>query len=114
MEFEKLKKDTIGTIIEYIDNTMKLTGDVVIQLQTGNDQNIYALMHEITEGLQLILEAMELTKDLHHIDFVEMNPALGALLESMQNEDFVSVSDILEYEIAEILMKWKEKLNKYL
>lgn len=54
------------------------------------------LVAEILKGLELIIQNKE-------IDVSELEPELLELMEAYENEDWILVSDIMEYEVKVIL-----------
>ena len=110
MEIEKLRNESMETIVDFIENILVEIEEAIVQLQSGNDKAANGLILEIAEGLQLILEAMELTKESHHIEYSNIVPVLDNMVQAMQNGDYVTVCDILEYEIVVIIKGWESKI----
>ena len=46
------------------------------------------------------------------IEEVKVNNLLNELKDAIENEDYILISDLLQYEILEILKEWKSTLEK--
>lgn len=108
-------KEAIITCNEYID---KLRKDGILKLindvQGGNEEEALTLIPLIADGLQWIIEVVEKTKNVQiekiNIDgllenFEEINTAL-------ENNDYILMSDIFEFEVLEELNNIQKLLVK--
>jgi len=108
-------KEVIITCNEYIDKLkkygiLKLINDV----QGGNEEEALTLIPVIADGLQWIIEVIEKTKDIQ-FEKIDTNKLLGNLEEintALENEDYILMSDIFEFEIFEELNSIQKLLIK--
>ncbi|WP_461613059.1 hypothetical protein [Clostridium sp. Marseille-QA1073] len=108
-------KDVIITCNEYID---KLKKDGILKLindvQEGNEEEALTLIPLIADGLQWVIEVVEKTKDMQ-IEKINTNKLLenlGEINTALENEDYILMSDIFEFEIFEELNSIQKLLIK--
>lgn len=95
--------------------------DYIKKLIVGIEQNIPGIrdfrmdecgdnLADIFDGLQWTYDALKLTKSVQgkEINVEEIDGFLEEMLEAFENEDFILMSDLFEYEILPILNKWSE------
>lgn len=75
------------------------------------------ILPQIIEGLQWAIEVVFRTKYVFkeygiEIEEEEIKNLLNELLDAVENQDYVLISDLLEYEIIELLKKWQKGLQK--
>lgn len=100
-------KDYIPKLIAGIENEV----DLLIQ---NNETLAFDLFQNIIEGLGWTIRSISNIENLGYIKGLkldEMNRVLHEVEQSFQRKDFVLLGDLLQYEIAEILVCWQEKLN---
>lgn len=102
MKNEKI--EILQTANEYLyklkDGILKL----VELIQQENEQQAILLIPEISDGIDWIIKVMELTKDTSpNISLENINEHLQAVLEALDNEDYILLGDIFNYEILSIL-----------
>ncbi|ARC85327.1 hypothetical protein U732_1470 [Clostridium argentinense CDC 2741] len=108
-------KDVIITCNEYID---KLKKDGILKLinsiQGGNEEEALTLIPLIADGLQWIIEVVEKTKDIQieKINTDKLLENLGEINTALENEDYILMSDIFEFEILEELNSIQRLLVK--
>ncbi len=93
----------------YIDNLVEGMMQCVKCLSDSNLKEGYELIVTITEGLQWVYEVVELTKPIltEAIEEIELNERLNELVEALENEDLMLISDLYEYEIIPLLKGWQ-------
>jgi|GEM_PF-1989663 len=108
-------KEVIINCNEYID---KLKEDGILKLingiQGGNEEESLTLIPLIADGLQWVIEVVEKTKDMQ-IEKININKLLENLEEintALENEDYILMSDIFEFEIFEELNSIQKLLIK--
>lgn len=116
-ENRQLMIETLEEMKNYIPKVLDAITGMVRNFQTDNEQDGIKVFDPFTEGIQWILEALSLTKDLQQelvmdIDITEINNTLKEMLEGWENGDYILISDLLEYEIYPLLKKWYEELQK--
>ncbi|MGK0469235.1 hypothetical protein [Clostridium sp.] len=106
--------ETLQSVKEYMVNLINGIGKAVEYFQAGEDRKGYELISPITEGIQWMSEALMLTKDIHHqdIELQAMNEKLKEIVEALENEDFILIGDLFEYELKPILVDIQNNVNK--
>lgn len=113
MEQYELKKEVLGTALEYIERVLPGVEEIIECFQTGREDKATSMMIELIEGMQWLIQAIDGTTDLqgeHSIDTSQINSILNQLVEAYENMDYVLLSDLLEYELLPLAKTWKEKL----
>lgn len=114
---------SIGSVDKYILLMISMLDNITLFLQTGNDKEAFALLEKFSSGISAISKIIHTSTSLHSINMRDIvldnldlsslinifNTSMKNVLESFANEDYVSVSDILSYEVKEQL----ESLVKY-
>lgn len=80
---------------------------------SNNISEAIKIFASITEGMEWLINALKLTKTVQaeEIDIDEMTVYFPEMMEGIENEDYILVGDILEYEIKPIFEKWSGGLN---
>jgi phosphopantothenoylcysteine synthetase/decarboxylase len=113
---KELIQNNINFLKEYIP---KLIAGIEkeVDLLIKNDETLaFDLFQNIAEGLEWTIRSISSLENFGYINDLkldEMNKVLHEVEESFQKKDFVLLADLLEYEVAEILVYWQEKLKKY-
>ncbi len=113
MENMELKREIINSAVEYINKVVLGIGGIIEDFQSGREDKATNTMAHLMEGLQWLLEAVEGTKDVQGdmpIDISDVNPIFSQLIESLENTDYVLLSDLLEYELTPVMKDWEERL----
>ncbi|APC41170.1 hypothetical protein [Clostridium estertheticum] len=108
-QFEALK-----SVKEYMVNLINGIERAVEYFQAGEERKACELISPITEGIQWMSEALMLTKNIHHQDITlqDMNEKLKEIVEAFENEDFILIADLFEYELKPILEDIQKNINK--
>lgn len=107
-QFEVLK-----TASDYIVKLEEGIKRAVEFFQNGEKEKGSEMVVYIVEGLQWITDAGRLTEEVQKdkIDCNQMLDKLNEIIEGFENEDYVLIGDLFEYEILPILGEWREKIN---
>jgi hypothetical protein len=110
------------TLVAVDDYILRLTRGIesTVQLfrQQKEDEGL-GLLIQIIDGLSWTIEAVfslriTLLEQGFNANVEQLNDLLNELLKAMENEDYVLISDILQYEIQETLHSWKNITEKTL
>jgi hypothetical protein len=110
----ELIQNNINFLKEYIP---KLIAGIEkeVDLLIKNDETLaFDLFQNIAEGLEWTIRSISSIENFGYINDLkldEMNKVLHEMEESFQKKDFVLLADLLQYEVAEILVCWQEKLK---
>lgn len=105
------------TLRDYFEKLIPALEKVVGYLRRQKEDRGINLFIEALEGLEWSIEIIFHGKDyLENTGFIfdkdEINYFLNELLSGIENEDYVLVADILEYEILSFLLDVESNLNK--
>lgn len=112
MNSEKI--EVLNTANEYLDNLKKGVSDISELIQEGKEQEGINLIPQVADGLQWLIQAVNLTKDVHkkEINIKEIDEHLAEMVEALENEDYILVGDLFNYEILPILEKIHEGIKE--
>ncbi|MBE6068673.1 MAG: hypothetical protein E7211_13410 [Clostridium lundense] len=108
------KVEVLKTASDYIINLKAGIKKAAEYFQTGEEHKGCNLISPITEGLQWLGDAIRLTQDIQNeqISLEDMNEKLNEIVEALENEDFILIGDLFEYELLSIIENIEEKVNK--
>jgi hypothetical protein len=100
--------------VEHIDYVINITNSIIEHFRINKEFEANNFIVKFIDEISVTIEAINVTKDIqiNNIDTNEINDILNTLLEALENQDFVLISDLFEYEILSILERWKEMLAK--
>lgn len=98
MEALKSAKEYLPKLIGGVDTIVELS-------QSGEYSKAAQTILEASEGFQWIIDLMKLTKDelKKEVDESELVEKFAEIVEALENEDHILVSDLFEYEVKPIL-----------
>ncbi|MEY8763050.1 MULTISPECIES: hypothetical protein [Clostridium] len=99
------KIDALKTADEYMYNLKRGIKSVVDKFQSGKENDALNLLPLVIDGLQWMAQIIVLTKDVQkrEINLSKFNCKLKETVKAIENEDYVLISDIFDYEIIPIL-----------
>ena len=102
---------------QYIIKLINAIENAVKAFKQQKEDEGLKLLIQIIDGLSWVIETMVNLMPVlqeHRLDAdpEKINVLLRELLGAMENEDFVLISDLLEYEVLEILSSWKSVIEK--
>ncbi|WP_017752665.1 hypothetical protein [Clostridium tyrobutyricum] len=105
MDKKNEKIEALKTADEYMNNLKNGISSIVEKFQSGNESEALNILPLAIDGLQWMAQVMTLTRDVQKgdLNLVEFNEKLEEIVEAIQNEDYVLVGDLFEYEILPIL-----------
>lgn len=108
-EFLKQQFETLETANEY---TVKLEAGIVEAVRlfkSGEEGQATNMISYIIDGMEWLSDAMRLTAGIHNqeIDFEDINSKLLEVVEAFNNEDYILIADLFEYEILPTIGQWK-------
>ncbi|MBM7684516.1 hypothetical protein [Defluviitalea raffinosedens] len=107
------KMELIQTLVEYTGRLIKGINEAVDSFHEGMEGKGMDLVVQIIDGLKWTMEAITLTLDaqVEPVDVSEIIDPLNAMIEALENIDYVLIGDVLEYEILPKVEEWNQKLN---
>lgn len=114
MNNEKL--EVLKTADSYLDNLIKGIEDISELIQAGKEFEAINKIPQIIDGIDYILKAIILTKDIHKesIDLGSLNEQLEQIIEAFENEDYILIGDLFNYELLPIMENIHEGIRKTL
>ncbi|WP_282198693.1 hypothetical protein [Collibacillus ludicampi] len=114
-----LLKETYQSAIEYLPKLIDAIFQIAEYFRSGSDGEAIKLFLQAENGLhwnaQLIQNSsVLLSSQPKALEFHQRNQALlKEVLEAWENEDFVTVADLMEYELAPLLSEWLNFIKEY-
>ncbi|MGL4452587.1 MAG: hypothetical protein ACRCTZ_15585 [Sarcina sp.] len=107
------KIEVLQTANEYLFNLKSGINNLVLLMNEEKEQQACGLIPDIAEGIGWILDVARLTSDItgevEGID--EIDNFLSEIVEALENEDYILVSDLFNYEILPILENLHEAIR---
>ncbi len=108
----------IGTLNSFIEPLINVIDDIVSYIQIGDDKQGFIKIEKFSKSIEIIfliiskvLSVYELNYESisyngeNFVSFIdEINSHMSAIVEAFDNNDYVTVADILEYEIKDKLL----------
>lgn len=106
--------EILVTANEYIDNLKNGVNKVAHCIEVGNEEEGISLIPLIADGIEWLLKVIDLTKNIHeeNIDTTKISGKLCEIVEALENEDYILVGDLFNYEISDILEEIQNNINK--
>lgn len=107
----KEKLEVLNTAKEYMINLNNAIIKSAEYLQNGDYFNGTNLIISITDGLEWIVQIITLRKDIYKKD-MEVNNLVDNIkevVEAFENEDYILIGDLLQYEISPIIEEYYDK-----
>ncbi|WP_432407099.1 hypothetical protein [Wukongibacter sp. M2B1] len=111
--------EALESLYEYSFKLIEAINKTVDHIRSQQTEKTINILPKIIEGLQWCIEVLHYTKDIfaNHgimLDEEQIKETFGELLDAMEYDDTVLLSDIFEYEVVDILKGWREGLEKVL
>ena len=107
------KYEILKTMEEYIVNLKQGLQEVSNLFQSGENYQGAQSIFNVIDGIQWLTDALTLTLDIlkEKIDISELNGKLSEIVEAFENEDYVLVGDLFQYEVLPILEEWEQNIK---
>lgn len=99
------KIEVIKETSDYLYNLKKGIRKCVNYIQEGNEAAAINLIPLIADGIDWVINVVRLTLDVqkNKLDISEINNHLVEMIDAMENEDYILVGDLFNYEMLPIL-----------
>ncbi|MDF2536394.1 MAG: hypothetical protein K0R18_2556 [Bacillales bacterium] len=108
-------EETIDSLLEFMPKVISTSKNTAELFHSEREAMALTNMIEIIDAYAWIIDAvngMQKNGFLLEFDLVEMTDLLSQIEQAMKTQDFALVSDILDYEVTEVLEKWHTQLSK--
>jgi hypothetical protein len=111
--------DIYQEFYNYNNKLIPALEQVIEHLQQQAEDQALSLFIDCLEGIQWSLDVMVLSRPYHKnisfdLDTQKVNDILVSLTESLENQDYVLMADILEYELIPLLKQFRALTEKML
>ncbi|OEH86731.1 hypothetical protein BHU72_00185 [Desulfuribacillus stibiiarsenatis] len=115
---KQLIDESIESFREYLPKLIKGSEQVLEYFQSQQDGEAFSTLVYVIEGLQWTLDLVSLISPHLEskgiiIEESRITEVMNDFHQALENQDLVLISDILEYEVLEILREWLNSLNKH-
>ena len=112
-EQEALMKETVEEINAYLPKMIQGIELFVEHVMQSKEIEAQKLLTNIFEGLEWIVQAVHLTREMQpeNVQEQELVEKFPLLIDAYENKDFLLMSDVLDYEIKPVLEKWIHRIH---
>lgn len=105
--------ETLVTANGYLNNLENGIHQVVEAFQQEDESRGCSLIPLVAEGIKWIVDAINLTRDVQKepIDISDIDAKLEEVVEAIENEDYILVGDLFEYEVLPIIEEVHKKIR---
>ncbi|TCT14020.1 hypothetical protein EDC18_10789 [Natranaerovirga pectinivora] len=116
MEKEKIIKEVFESLLEYLPKIIIGIEKNIDLFRQDREEEAVNLLIQVIEGLQWIFTVLgQTTETLKsngiEVDASRINDVFIELLDGVKNQDYVLVTDLMEYEMLDILKDLKLRLE---
>lgn len=113
MTVDDNKKEALITAEKYIDSLKAGILQAVSYYQSGEESKGSALVIQICDGIEWLVKALTLCYDIINLqrNINILNEKLNEIVDAFENEDYVLIADLLEYEIIPVLDGTKDNIK---
>ena len=115
MKTMELINETTETLIDYNQKLVSAIEKIMELLGEGKHSKALELLGPVLEGLQWVFDAVNGINNLVDnkiYDVNQLSPYLKEMLNALENEDYVLVSDLFEYEFVPVLSSLQKSLEE--
>lgn len=106
--------EALKTGNEYLDKLIDGVKKVVTYIEQGEEEKGIGLIPSIADGIEWILNLVNLTQEVHNGSIAggDIHEKLEEIVEGLENEDYVLVGDLFNYEVLPILEEIQQNIRK--
>ncbi|MGG7174133.1 hypothetical protein ACQPV1_12490 [Clostridium neonatale] len=101
----KEKIEVLQTANDYMNNLKDGIVNLANMIQEGKEQEAITIIPQVVDGIEWVVQVITLTKEVqkNEIGVEALNDQLQEIIEALENEDYILVGDLFNYEILPIL-----------
>lgn len=109
----KEKIEVLQTANDYMNKLKDGIVNLANMIQEGKEQEAITIIPQVVDGIEWVVQVITLTKEVQKNEFgVEgLNDQLQEIIEALENEDYILVGDLFNYEILPILENIHERIK---
>lgn len=109
---DNINMETLKKTYEYFEKLIDGINEVVNCIQEGNEIIGMKKIISVFDGIEYISNAVVLTKDIQKeiIELDDLNAQLNEILDAFENEDYILIGDLLNYELLPVIEEMKNKV----
>ncbi|MGL5574107.1 MAG: hypothetical protein ACRDCW_00915 [Sarcina sp.] len=107
------KIEVLQTANEYLFNLKGGINNLVVLMNEEKEQQACGLIPDVADGIGWTLDVVRLTSDIiGEVEGLnEIDNFLSEIVEALENEDYILVSDLFNYEVLPILENIHETIR---
>jgi hypothetical protein len=113
-EFDTVVKETFSELQTEIGLALETTRDIIKQFENRSDERANAQLAQLLDSIRIFFSVF--SEDLGWVDAPDntanLESAIRQLIVAQENRFWVSICDVLEYEIAPILESWRDTVER--
>ncbi|SHE57126.1 hypothetical protein [Clostridium fallax] len=113
-ELKQMKIDTVITLDEYLNALIEDASNVAELFREDEISQGLFFISNISEAIEVVCQAViEIQSILtEEFDLDNLNNFMNEMIQALENEDYILLGDLLEYEIIPILENLKINIEK--
>lgn len=120
-DFDQVVRESLAELDQELTNAIASTAEIIRLLENRNEEAAYTRLAQLLDSIRIFFTV--LSEDLGWADVPDaeisrsefpaaLERALNELIPAQENRYWVSICDVLEYEIAPILESWQKVVQK--
>lgn len=113
------RKTLAASLIEYIENLSLVTDQLIPSFKevVKPSEETIKTFNKVMEGITLVFEALitQVLMEKTEIDEAsnKLQEVMYNMVETLENGDFMTLGDMLQYELLPLFKMWGEGINSY-
>lgn len=112
--FDTVVKETFSELQTELALALESTRDIIQQFENRTDERAYTQLAHLLDSIRIFYSVF--SEDLGWVNAVDnsanLENAIRQLISAQENRFWVSICDVLEYEIVPILESWSETVER--
>jgi len=113
-EFDTVIKETMSELQTEIDGALENTRDIIKLFEDRCEERAHTQLAHLLDSIRIFFSVF--SEDLGWVDAPDnsahLESAIRQLIAAQENRFWVSICDVLEYEIVPILESWRETTER--
>lgn len=108
--------DALKSADQYMEKLKAGVSSIAEFINDNKISDAYELIPAVAEGLDWIMKIITLTSEVQKEQIVtsDINEQLDSIVEALENEDYILVGDLFNYEMLPILDRIHEQIKEIL